>query len=259
MKTMISRFFLAVSFLSILPGSRLFSGYLNHIKIESELSKSSVFFPMIGLIIGSVLAALYQLLPFTPIHPVLHDFMILMAWIILSGALHLEGLADMVDGFSGGKNKEDIIRIMKDGAIGAKGAIALILLIMLKYLLLSGMDHSLKTEGLLLAPVAGRWGMVLAGYWGKPASSKNTLTRMFTLHLGKKELFIATFLAMGISFYFLSFQCLYLFLLTGLITRSLVLFSNHRIQGICGDVLGAINEINETAVLFLFSFSLMMG
>lgn len=259
MKIIIRRFLLAVSFLSIFPCSRFFSESGVNGQIESELSKSSIFFPIIGLIIGTVLAAFYQLLPLTLNRPFLHDGIILIVWIMLSGALHLEGLADMVDGFSGGRNKEDTIRIMKDSAIGAKGAIAIILLILSKYLLLSGMDHSLKLKGLLMAPVAGRWAMVLAGYWGKPASLNNTLTRMFVLNLGKKELFIATFLAIGFSFYFLSFQCFYLFLFTGLITGGLVIFSYTRIQGICGDVIGAINEINEIAVLFLFSFPHIMG
>ena len=244
---------MAASFLSILPFHLLYSGVeQNKELIQQDLSKSSIFFPVVGLIIGAVLVSLYKLLQLTLLAPDLIDGMILTVWIGLSGGLHLEGLADMVDGFAGGKNKEDIIRIMKDGAVGAKGAIALIILILLKFLILRSLPASIKMESLMVIPVIGRWAMVLSGYWGKPASSNNTLTNYFTLYLGKKELCVSTLIALGITFYFLSYQSIYLFVFAGILTRLLIAYSYSRIQGICGDVIGAVNELTEGVVLLFF-------
>jgi len=253
MQNFVRRFLLSISFLTILPFNFISSTTQDKEQINQDLSKASIFFPLVGLLIGIILVFLYGLFKMIPLNPVLIDGIILIVWISLSGGLHLEGFADMVDGFSGGRTKEGIIRIMKDGSIGAKGAIALIMLILFKFLLIYSIDDTLKLEALLIAPVAGRWAMVLAGYWGQPASANNTLIRMFTLYLGKTELFIATLLAIGFGFFFFSYQCIYLFLLTGLVTRCIISYSYSKMQGICGDVIGAVNEINElVTLLFLY-------
>lgn len=143
---------------------------------------------------------------------------------------------------------------MKDGAIGAKGAIGLILLIILKLLLINNLPAAYKSEALLLAPVIGRWSMVLAGYSGKPASADNSLSRMFTIYLGGKELLIATFFAVICSFYLLSYFTFYFLVFSAIITYLLIFYSFAKIQGICGDIIGAVNELNEVGVLLLFLF-----
>ncbi len=257
MHNLVRRFFTALSFLTVLPLSAFSFQGNDQEQIRQDLSKASIFFPLIGLLIGAILYGLYYLFQLILLPAAVVDGLILTVWTGLSGALHLEGFADMVDGFSGGRNKDDIIRIMKDSAVGAKAAVALILFILFKFLLIHSLDDPVKAQVLLIAPVAGRWSMVLAGYWGKAASRDNTLTRMFTCYLGRKELLIATLFTVAFGYFLLSCRFFYLFLFTGLLTGSLIAYSNARIQGICGDVIGAINEINELAVLFLFSFSFM--
>jgi len=254
MKQIFRRFILSVSFLTILPVNLFFfqKKQEHHYYIKEDLSKSSIFFPIAGILIGLILAGIDFIFQWIPFDSLLSNGIILVVWVFLSGGLHLEGFADMVDGFSGGKNQQEIIRIMKDGAIGAKGAIALILLILLKYLLLNSLPLSIKMKALLLAPVMGRWSMVLAGYLGKPASTDNTLSQMFSLYLGKTELVLATFFAIVYSFYLLSFYSAYFFILSAGITYLIVSFSFSKMQGICGDVIGAVNELTEVIVLLLF-------
>jgi len=145
---------------------------------------------------------------------------------------------------------------MKDGAVGAKGAIALILLILLKFLLINSLPYSLKMEAFLIAPVMGRWSMVLSGYLGKPASSDNALSKMFSLYLGKMELILATLFTLVIAFYFLSYQSLYFMVFSAFISYLMVYYSFTKMQGICGDVIGAINEIIEVSVLLILLFYL---
>jgi adenosylcobinamide-GDP ribazoletransferase len=258
MGNIVRRFLLALSFLTVLPVSLpYFRKELEDQEgIKADLSKASVFFPLVGLLMGVILFAIYWLLKLIDLPVHLEAGFILAVWVVLSGGLHLEGLADMIDGFSGGQNKENIISIMKDGSIGAKGAIALIILILLKYLLLLSLTEPVKGVSLLLAPMIGRWAMVLTAYLGKPASSLNTLTKMFTNYLGKKELVISTLFTVGFSFLILSSSFIYLSLvlliIIGCITGSLIAYSNRKIKGICGDVIGAINEISELVVLLVF-------
>jgi adenosylcobinamide-GDP ribazoletransferase len=94
--------------------------------------------------------------------------------------------------------------------------------------------------------------MVLAAYLRKPASPENILSQMFSLYLGKTELVLATLFAIAYSFYFLSFTSAYFFILSGVVTFLIVSYSISKMQGICGDVIGAVNEITEVSVLLLF-------
>jgi adenosylcobinamide-GDP ribazoletransferase len=254
MKHIFRRFILSVSFLTILPVNLFFFRKKQEQQdyIKEDLSRSSIFFPIVGILIGFILVGVDFIFQWTTFDSLLSNGIILVVWVFLSGGLHLEGFADMVDGFSGGKNQQEIIRIMKDGAIGAKGAIALILLLLLKFLLLNSLQLSIRMEALLLAPVMGRWSMVLAGYLGKPASSDNTLSQMFSLYLGKTELLLATLFAIAYSFYFLFFHSAYFFILSGVVTFLIVSYSISKMQGICGDVIGAVNELTEAAFLLLF-------
>lgn len=254
MKKLFKRFILSISFLTVLPVDFLLFSKKQKEQdyIKDDLSKASIFFPIAGILIGLILVGIDFIFQWIPLDSLLSNGIILVVWIFLSGGLHLEGFADMVDGFSGGKNQQEIIRIMKDGAIGAKGAIALILLILLKFLLLNSLSYIIRMEALLLAPVMGRWTMVLAGYLGKPASSDNTLSQMFSLYLGGKEIISATIFTLAFGFYFLSYQALYFLVFPGFIAYLIILYSISRMQGICGDVIGAVNELTEAGVLLLF-------
>ncbi|HNR65024.1 MAG TPA: adenosylcobinamide-GDP ribazoletransferase [Atribacterota bacterium] len=255
----VRRFLLALSFLTVLPIPLIFfkKEIENNNSVNADFSKSSVFFPLVGLIIGGILHIFCLLLKYIELPVHLQAGLLLTIWVFLSGGLHLEGLADMVDGFSGGKNKEEIIAIMKDGSIGAKGAIVLILLIMLKYLLLLSLAEHAKWVILLLAPMLGRWSMIIAAYSGKPASSSNTLSNMFTRYLGKKELLISTLFVVMVMVSLLMFsgqlifEPLILLLINIGMTVIMVTYSKQKIGGICGDVIGAANEINELAVLLV--------
>ena len=261
MNNMFRRFFLALSFLTTLPLPSLIPKQEAKVRedINADLSKSSIFFPLIGFLLGIILFIFNKFLEYTDMLPQLSVGLILALWVLLSGGLHLEGLADMVDGFSGGASKGEILRIMKDGSVGAKGTISLILILLLKYLLLYSLTGAVKGKALLLSPMLGRWAMVLMGYFGKPASSDNTLSRLFTQYLEKKELLVATFFTACLVLFILSvrfiFSGLLLWFSIGVLVAFLLVFSNKKIEGICGDIIGAANELAELAVLF---FSLLI-
>src|SRR5665648_259818 len=176
---------------------------------------------------------------------------VLIVWIWLSGGLHLDGFADSVDGFSGGHDKEGILKIMKDSATGAKGVVALVSLLLLKFVLLVEMPLLLKDAALFFAPVIGRWSMVIAAFLGKPARLKNSMGKLFMDYIGWREVVFAslTMAVVGIllfKLYFLPF----LIIAMGIVLLILK-YCQHKIEGISGDVLGAINEIVEVSILLV--------
>ena len=96
------------------------------------LNKASRYFPLIGWIVGSVAFGVFSVFKYL-VGPEIAVLFSMIASVLVTGAFHEDGFADVCDGFGGGWTKEKILTIMKDSAIGAYGAIGLILLLLLKY------------------------------------------------------------------------------------------------------------------------------
>jgi adenosylcobinamide-GDP ribazoletransferase len=94
---------------------------------ESSLGASVVMFPMVGALIGLLGGVGYALAFWLGLPPLLAATVALATTIWLTGALHEDGLADVADGFGGGRTREDKLRIMRDPRIGSYGALALVL------------------------------------------------------------------------------------------------------------------------------------
>ena len=217
--------------------------------LEENFANSMAFFPLVGMLIGILLVLLRRIFYYLPVSPLVGDTLILIVWIWLSGGLHLDGFADSVDGFSGGHNKEEILNIMKDSATGAKGALALVSLLLLKFVLLVEMPLLLKDAVLFFTPAIGRWSMVIAVFLGKPARLKNGMGKLFMDYVGWREVIFAslTMAVIGILLFKLYFLPLVI-IATGIVLLILK-YCQKKIGGISGDILGAINEIVEIFIL----------
>ncbi len=226
---------------------------------EKRLGKSMAYFPIVGLILGGILVLVN--LGFSIIlAPLVADALTIVALVILTGALHIDGFIDTIDGLAGGKTKEDILRIMRDSRVGAFGIVGVVSLIMLKLVLLYEMPLKIKKEAILLMPVVGRWAMVVACSLSVYARKKGT-GRAFVDHCGRKELIIASLVALIITGGFLKLLGLELFFFILAITLLLTRFISKRINGMTGDTLGAVNEIMEVGSLFILFllFNLVRG
>ena len=243
---------LAIRFLTIIPLIS-FSPPDNSNQNEETLTKnfanSMTFFPLVGMLIGILLVLLRRLFYYFTVSPLLGDTLVLIVWIWLSGGLHLDGFADSVDGFLGGHDKEEILKIMKDSSTGAKGVVALISLLLLKFVLLAEMPLLLKDAALFFTPAIGRWSMVIAAFLGKPARLKNSMGKLFMDYVGWREVIFAslTMFVIGIPLFRLYLLPL---VMVGIGIVLLILkYCQKRIGGISGDILGAINEIVEVSIL----------
>lgn len=228
-------------------------------KDEKRLGRSMAYFPIVGLILGGILVLVnwgFSII----LAPLVADALTIAALVILTGALHIDGFVDTIDGLAGGKTKEEILRIMRDSRVGAFGIIGIISLIMLKLVLLHEMPLEIKRGALLLFPVIGRWAMVVASFLSVYARKKGT-GKAFVDYCGRKELIMASLITLIITGGFLKILGVELFFFILALTLLLTRFISKRINGMTGDTLGAINEIMEVGTLFtlFLLFNLIKG
>jgi len=210
------------------------------------------FFPLVGMLIGVLLVFLRRIFYYLPVSSLVGDTLVLIVWIWLSGGLHLDGFADSVDGFLGGHNKEEILKIMKDSATGAKGAVALVSLLLLKFILLVEMPLFLKDAALFFTPTIGRWSMVIAAFLGKPARLKNSVGKLFIDYVSWREVIFASLTMAVICILLFRLYFLPLVIIGIGIVLLILKYCQQKIGGISGDILGAINEIVEVFILLAF-------
>jgi len=240
-----NRFFLAWQFLTILPSWRK-KGAAD----PQLLGPSMACYPLVGFFLGLILWILSWFL--TWMFPrSLADGLLLLLLVLLTGALHLDGLADTLDGLAHGKTTEERLQIMKDHRIGAFGVIGLIMILGIKFLALNSLPKQMAIKGLLMALTLSRFSMVQLLYRSPYARKEGGLGLAFKEQLKKKEMIFAALLALAIPLFFLRIRGL---ILWGLVLLSTVLmekFFTRKIGGVTGDVLGAGNEINETLILVM--------
>jgi len=234
-------FRLAAAFLTILPTAR-------DVEIDSgRLARSMGFFPAVGLAIGVGLVILDWLLGAFMPRAVL-DCLLLLILVMVTGALHLDGMADLIDGLAGGKDREGILAIMKDSRVGAIGAVALVMILLLKYLSLFHLPQEMKHAALMFMPCAGRWVQVMLAAFCRYLRPEGT-GAAFIEQVGERETMLATGTMLLASFVLFGLKGIFLVFLVGLAAMVLIRFFQRRLGGVTGDVLGASTEIIEVFTL----------
>jgi adenosylcobinamide-GDP ribazoletransferase len=209
----------------------------------------TVFAPLIGLCIGAFSAGAYILTGLLGIQT-LAVLAALVAEIAVTGGLHLDGLADTFDGFFSNRDRENILTIMKDSRLGTNGAIALILLILVKYVLLVSLNEKYLIGCILIMPVLSRmtipWSAGISPYAGKDNTS---VASVIIANTGALGIAAATILSLTISIIILKMAAVPLAIVIILFTLLANLYAKRKIGGITGDIFGAIIEISEVVFL----------
>ncbi len=243
MRRLVEELLVAFQFLTRLPISRI--AYQ-----PNSLSRSAKFFPVVGLVIGLGAAVLQNVL--TPhLNRALAALLVLTFLVLMTGALHEDGLADTVDAFGGGRNREQALTILRDSRIGSFGALALVLSVLARLLLLSIIPMNRFTALVISAHVLSRWTTLPLSYFLRPARESDDgqgariaqkippsslitgslLSFAIVLYLMRREFWIPVLVALGIT----ALSGLYYF---------------RRIGGVTGDCFGATNQLTEIAVYF---------
>jgi len=248
-----SSFGLAWQFLTILPWWK--SGREVTPRL---LGQSMAFYPSIGLLLGVILWVIHLLI--SPAFPrALGDGLIITLLVILTGALHLDGLADTLDGLAAGKAPEERLRIMRDHRVGTFGVVGLILILGLKFLALQSLPDEVSGRALVVALVLSRWSMVQLTYRAPYARQGGGLGLPFKENLRKREMFIAAVTSLVFSFLFFRFRGAMLWVGVGIFALLFQAFFGKKIGGITGDILGVANETSEVLALILTSGMLRVG
>lgn len=215
-----------------------------------QLGRSMAWFPLVGLVLGALLVtadwALGAILP-----RLICDALVLSLLVLATGALHLDGWADLCDGVGGGHDRANALRIMKDSRIGVFGATGLVLLLLIKYLALASLPLAVKPAALLLAPAAGRWSPVVLAVTQPYLRGPEGTGSAFAAHAGNRELGLASLTLLAVAASVLAWQGLIVVGVIGLALLAFARWMRHRLGGVTGDVLGASVELTELLSLLL--------
>jgi adenosylcobinamide-GDP ribazoletransferase len=238
------RFILALTFLTIVPFPRKGTTYS-----ELDFGRATAYFPLIGLMLGVTLYLAYELIGTVWSALTAHVF-ITFTWVLLTGGLHLDGLADIVDGFFGGLTQEERLAIMKDSRVGVFGVIALIFCLLLKIAFLGELQGQALSHALILAPILGRWAMVLSIQF-MPAARSEGMGHSIKQHSSWQELVIATIMTVGFTLLLEGWRGLAICVLLAFAVALLGWSITRRLGGMTGDTYGALCELSELVVLLL--------
>lgn len=228
---------------------------------QDYINKATRYFPFIGWIVGAISFTIFWLSSFLFDTNIAVVFS-LIAGVLVTGAFHEDGLADVFDGFGGGWTKVKILEIMKDSRVGAYGVIALILLFALKYFALNNLLIKIEPQSHLIIP------LIFISYHS--LSRLTAINIVFTSQYSRedatskakpiakahsyKEIIGAYFFGLLPLIVLCFFQWKFCFVIIPLII--LYLYSKHYfnkwIEGYTGDCLGAVEQLAECVCLLTF-------
>lgn len=236
------KFLLALSFLTVIPA------YGDRLASDREMAGSLAYYPLVGFLMGGLLAAMAYSLQRLSLG-IGGTALLLVAWIILTVGLHLDGLMDTADGLFSGRERERKLEIMRDSRVGAMGAIALAALLILKISFLSVLSYPQILSVLIISPAFGRGMMVLGIYFFPYARSGPGLGKSFADQASLYHIFMAV-ATLLLGTYFLLKSSGIILLGIAMVPMVLIIFWMARqLGGLTGDTYGAICEISETIFL----------
>ncbi len=257
-QTTLNGFLVALSFLTVIP--------VRTRTAEPEgLGRAAAWFPVVGLLLGGILSvAQWLLAQFFP--PLLAAALVVALWALLTGGLHLDGLADCGDGLLAAAPPARRLEIMRDSRIGAFGGLALSLFLILKVAAIAALPGRalfailqplvaatpawLPIGPLVVATVCARWLSLLVAR--QPAARPRGLGDMFAVGLDARAMLTAGLVVLVITL--LGGWWAWVAVAAAHVTAWLLIrLARSRLGGVTGDVLGLTLELSELAVLLAYA------
>ncbi|MGZ8257453.1 MAG: adenosylcobinamide-GDP ribazoletransferase [Gallionella sp.] len=226
---------LAIQFLTRLPTPQLRNFD------AAELTRCAHWFPLVGLLVGGFVAATLWL--GSRVDPALGALLALLVWVGITGALHLDGLADMSDALGAAhRDQARFLAVLADPHLGTFGVVTLVMQLLTKFVLLMLVAKSGHYWALVLIPAWARWGTLL---WARLPSLKSGLGETFGWQISTASIVVWGLLLLAFSSIAPALCALPLLVL---VWRQFLL---HRLGGMTGDLLGAGVEVTESVALLL--------
>jgi adenosylcobinamide-GDP ribazoletransferase len=217
------------------------------------MGRAAIWFPLVGAAIGGILALTNYALTFF-FQPFIVSTIVIALWAAITGALHLDGLADCCDGLLAPVSTERRLEIMRDPRLGSFGVIGLVLFLILKVmgLTFASLDTPLATVPMLLfAPAVARWLILIVAM--QPNARPGGMGADFALGLKWHVFALAAIVPVALLIIYFNPRLLVAAALAHLVTVGIIAFARSRIGGVTGDVFGLAVEISELVVLLVFS------
>lgn len=211
-----------------------------------EIGRAAAWFPVVGLALGGVLA-ITERLTGRLFPPLLAALLVVTMWKILSGGLHLDGLADCLDGLAGGGAARRLA-IMRDSRIGAFGVVGLILFLFLEIAALAEIAPATRWRALLVVPAIGRATPVLLARLYPPARPDGH-GAAFSAGVGRLAAPVAALVALAVAVAMLGVLGVVVTAMAFLAALGFASLVTRGLGGITGDVLGGGVETAELAAL----------
>lgn len=232
---------IALQFLTVLPVR------IDGVPDAKATGQSLLYYPLVGLLMGTLLAATAWMLDDAP--PLLGAAVLLAAWVAVTGALHLDGLADSADAWVGGQGDRDkTLAIMKDPRSGPTAVVTLIVVLLIKFTALVHILSNGMWAFVVVVPVLGRTALVLL-FLTTPYVRTQGLGSMLAKHRPRNACTLAVIFTLLAVIAFFGPQTWWLLAVVAGIFFALRRLMLRRIEGTTGDTAGALVEITETGVL----------
>jgi len=222
---------------------------------EEDFAWGTVFFPLVGLLVGLLMAIGYcigVLLSYKLIPAVLA----VLFQALITGVFHIDGLGDTFDGLFSNKSKDKMLEIMKDSRLGTNAAVAILFDVLLKILLLDQisrmLEPSLSYFLIFSIPIVGKVGILTSAAFSKYARPEGGLGRIIIDNVRVPQWLIGLILAGGLLSLLLGKKGLLHMAAALLVSFLFTGFVKKKIGGATGDTLGAVNEICEICFLLFF-------
>lgn len=253
----IRHFLLAIQFFTRIPVAgnlALWVGYS-----DARLARCSAYLPLVGALLGLISATIFfifiKLMPNYVGNDWVAIFMTMVVSIWITGALHEDGLADLVDGLGGAATREKALEIMKDSRVGAYGSLSLTLVILGKFIFLSVLAQaslSLTFFAIVAASIFSRF-LVLVAMTYLPYSGDKAFSKSMAMFTGPRlTIFMVgalwtAILLLIIYFYYSSWIWVGGILMSTVVLLLLMRMVHIKLGGVNGDALGAIQQATEIA------------
>lgn len=232
----------AIRFLTVVPLRRETSA--------GDMGRSLPFFPVVGLALGGLLLGLDRLLGLA-FPSALVNILLIIALIVVTRALHVDGFIDTCDGLAGGGSASARLEIMRDSRVGSFGVIGALCLVLLLYVSLTLLPEQHRQAALVLAPAISRWTMVYAVAAYPYARQGQGLGATFKDGATWPRFAAATAVTLAACGGLMRLDGLAVMAASWLVAAAAARYLGGKLGGLTGDTYGAINEVVQAAVLVL--------
>ena len=215
---------------------------------DAELGHSILFYPVVGLVMGSLLLIFYALLPTQSSS--LQAALLLVVWVVITGAIHLDGLANSADAWFGGRDSQErTMEILKDPHNGMAAVVAVTLVLIAKF---ASLDTILSTipgwTAILTIPILARAAIIML-FLKTPYVNSHGLGSVHVEHLPNQPAIIVVLVTAALAALFLGVNGIAVIGAIAVVTVALRALMLMRLGGATGYTVGAFIELIETTGL----------